>query len=160
MAKNKSKTTQSQNQQYSNTANYGWLNPPDTKDVEAYRNYRPEIDPSIAYGAAASRNRLNSSFINPLGGNYTADMKDKLLRSGNRQIDEGASQAFRLGQYDVNQQRGGQLGALAALTSPRLAQTGSSGTSSGTGTSNTTQGQNLFGDIMSGAQGAASIAMM
>lgn len=156
MPKNKSKTTQNQN--FTNTATYGWQAPPDSADTEAYRNYRPEIDPSIAYGAASARNRLNSSFINPLGGNLTADMRDKLQRSGNRDIDQQASQSFRAGQYDVNQQRGGQLAGLAALTSPRMVQTGSSGNSSGM--SNTSQGQNLFGDIMGISQGAASAAMM
>lgn len=155
MAKKKSNTAQSQ--QYSNTAQYDWQNTPDTPDTAAYRNYRPEIDPSIAYGAANSRNRLNSSFINPLGGRLTGDMQDKLLRAGNRQIDQDASQAFRLGQYDVNQQRGGQLAGLAALTAPRLVQTGSSGT--GSGTSNTTQGNNLFGDVLQTANAASGIIM-
>lgn len=156
MSKQKSKTNQ--NQQFSNQAQYGWQQTPDSKDIEAYRNYRPEIDPSIAHGAAASRNRLNSSFINPLGGYQTAQNRDALLRSGNREIDQGASQAFRVGQYDANQQRQSQLGSLAALTSPRMVQTGSSGTSSGT--SNTVQGQNLFGDIMSAGQAGASMALM
>jgi len=160
MAKNKSKTSQSQNQTYSNQANYGWQAPPDTEDTKAYRAYRPEVDPSIAYGAANARNRLNSSFVNPLGGFQSAQNQDALLRAGNRQIDQDTSQAFRMGQYDQNQQRASQLGGLAALTSPRLVQQSSSGSSSGTGTSNTTQGQNLFGDLMSGAQGAASIALL
>lgn len=160
MPKNKSKTTQSQNQTYGNTASYGWQTPPDTEDVKAYRDYRPEVDPSIAFGAANARNRVNSSYVNPLGGQYSAQMEDKLKASANRQIDQDTSQAFRSGQYDQNQQRSGQLGSLAALTSPRLVQQGSSGSSSGSGTSSTTQGQNLFGEIMSAAPGAASMALL
>lgn len=159
MPKKKSNTQQTQNQTYTNAASYGWQAPPDTADVAAYRAYRPEVDPSIASGAAEFKRRLNSSFINPLGGNVTAGMKDALLRSGNRQIDQDASQAFRAGAYDVNQQRGGQLASLAALTSPRLTQTSSSGSSTGTGTSNTTQGNNLFGDVLQISQAAAGIGL-
>lgn len=159
MAKKKSSTTQNQNTGYTNTANYGQIAPNDTPDIQAYRNYRPEVDPSIAFGASSARNRLNSSFINPLGGNYSATMQDAIKRSGNREIDQDASQAFRAGQYDVNQQRGGQLGALAGLTAPRIVQTGSSGTGTSSGTSNTTMGNNLFGDALSVAQAGAGIAM-
>jgi hypothetical protein len=154
----KTKQTTQQNQNYGNTATYGQITPQDTADVTAYRNYRPEIDPSIAYGASNARNRLNSSFINPLGGNYSAQMQDKLKAAGNREIDQGASQAFRLGQYDVNQQRQGQLGSLAALTAPRIVQTGSSGSSTGTGSSET--GKNTFGNVLDVAQAGAGMAMM
>ena len=156
MAKNKSETKQSQN--FNNTASYGWQQSPDSADISAYRDYRPQVDPTIAHGAAASRNRFNASFINPLGGHSTAQRDEAIRRAGNRDIDQQASQAFRAGAYDVNQQRGGQLAGLAALTAPRLVQTGSSGNSSGQ--SNTEQGQNLFGNVMSVAQGAAGAAMM
>lgn len=160
MAKKKTNTQQTQTQAYNNQAQYDWKQTPDSPDIQAYRDYKPEIDPSIAYGAASAHNRLNSSFINPLGGNLTAGMQDAIKRSGNREIDQDTSQAFRLGQYDVNQQRSGQLGGLAALTAPRLTQTGSSGNSSGQGTSNTVQGNNLFGDILQTGQAAAGIALM
>lgn len=154
----KKKNDTKQNQQFTNTATYGWQAPPDTADTEAYRNYRPEVDPTISFAAGNARNRLNSSFVNPLGGQMTAQMQDRLRASGNRQIDQDASQAFRAGQYDVNEQRGGQLAGLAALTAPRMVQTGSSGNSSGT--SNTTQGNNLFGDVMQVGQAGAGIAAM
>ena len=155
MPKNKSETKQSQN--FTNQAAYDWKQTPDSADIAAYRDYKPQVDPTIAHGAAASRNRLNSSFINPLGGFSTPQRDEAIRRAGNRDIDQQASQAFRAGAYDVNQQRGGQLAGLAALTAPRLVQTGSSGTSSGQ--SNTSQGQNLFGNIMGIGQGAASAVM-
>lgn len=176
MAKKKTKTTETQTQSgtqagnsaFSNTASYGQITPENTADIQAFRDYRPQIDPSIAYGAAAERNRLNSSFINPLGGNYSPHITDAIKRSENRDIDQRASQAFRSGQYDVNQQRSGQLGSLAALTAPRIVQVGSSGTGSSSGsytgnmsgTSNTVQGNNLFGDLLQIAQAGSSAAMM
>ena len=156
MPKQTSKTTQ--DQRFNNQATYGWQQMPDSPDVQAYRDYRPEIDPSIAFGAAAARNRLNSSFLNPTGGYSTPQRDEAIRRAGNREIDQQASQAFRLGQYDVNQSRMGQLGSLAALTAPRLTQTGSSGTSSGV--TKGEQGQNLFGDLLDVGMGAASTAMM
>lgn len=172
MAKKKQSTTQNQqgsytgNTTYNNQNQYGWQQTPDSADIQAFRAYRPQVDPSISYGAAEQKNRLNSSFVNPLGGNLTAGMRDRLQQAGNRQIDQDASQAFRAGQYDVNQQRAGQLGSLAALTAPRLVQTGSSGTgssigsSTNSGTSNTTQGNNLFGDILQIGQAGAGLAML
>jgi len=156
MAKKKTDVATTQN--YANTATYGQIQPESNKYIDDYANYKPQIDPSIAYGAADSKNRFNSSFINPLSGKYSATMQDALKRAGNREIDQNASQAFRLGQYDQNQQIGGQKGALAALMAPRIVQQGSSGTSSGT--SKTVQGNNLFGDIMEVGQGAAGMAMM
>ena len=156
MPKQTSKTTQ--NQQYNNQAQYGWQNTPDTTDISAYRAYRPEVDPTIGFRAGSAKRQLAGSFINPLGGYSTPQRDEAIRRSQSRGIDEQAGMESRAGAYDINQQRAGQLGSLAALTAPRLTQTGSSGTSSGV--SNTSQGQNLFGDIMSGAQGAASMALM
>lgn len=159
MPKNISKSQTQQNQAFNNTASYDWKQTPDSPDIEAYRSYRPQVDPTIAHGAAAARNRFNASFINPLGGFSTPQRDEAIRRAGNRQIDQDASQAFRAGAYDVNQQRGGQLAGLAALTAPRLVQTGSSGTSSGTSNTRGEMGQNLFGNILSIGQGAASAVM-
>jgi hypothetical protein len=159
----KTETTQTQNSnQAFNTQNaYGWMAPPDTEDVSAFRDFRPQADPGIAAQFGAERNRLNSSFINPLGGNYSPRIMDAIKRSEGRDISQRESQAFRQGSYDVNQQRQGQLGALAAMTAPRLLQTGSSGTSSGSGTATgsgmVTSRDGLFNDILSGASAGASI---
>lgn len=151
MAKKKSETKTTQD--YANTAQYGWQQSPDSPDIEAYRSYKPQADPGIGYQYANQRNKLNSSFIDPLGGYSTPQMRDAQKRTGLRELGQDEAQAHRAGAYDVNQQRMGQLGSLAALTAPRLTQTGSSGTSSGT--QNTTQGNNLFGDILQVAGVAA-----
>ena len=156
MPKKTSKT--SQDQSYSNTASYGQVHPESNQYVDAYANYKPEVDPTIGFRAGAAKRQLNNSFINPLGGYSTPQRDEAIRRSMGRGIDEQAGIESRAGQYDVNQQRGGQLGALAGLMSPRIVQQGSSGTSSGT--SNATMGNNLFGDILSVGQGAASTALM
>lgn len=154
----KKKSNTSQNQQYNNTAQYGWQSMPDTADISAFRDYRPEVDPSIGFRAGSAKRQLANSFINPLGGYSNPQRDEAIRRSQSRSIDEQAGMESRQGTYDVNQQRAGQLGSLAALTSPRLTQIGSSGTSSGQ--SNTTMGNNLFGDIMQVGQAGAGMAMM
>lgn len=114
------------NQSGSFTNQYGYQTPPDTADVSAYRAFRPQLDPTIGFRAGASKRQLEGSFLNPLGGATTPQIRDATLRSGFRNIDEQAAQQSRAGQYDVNQQRMGQLGSLAALTRPQLTQTGGS----------------------------------
>jgi len=162
--KTETKTTQQQSgtSAFNNTNTYGQIVPIDTPDTQAFRDYRPEIDPSIAYGAAEAKNRLNQSFINPLGGRYSPHIEDAIKRTENRRIDQDASQAFRVGQNDVNRARQGQLGTLAALTAPRIVNTGSSGTGSSTGTMSGTgtmvERGGLFNDILSAARAGASIA--
>jgi hypothetical protein len=151
-----SKTKTSTNQQYSNQASYGQIQPQSNQYIDAYANYKPEVDPTIPYAAAASRNRLNASYLNPMGGYTTPQIREKSLLAGNRGIDEQAAMATRAGQYDVNQQRMGQLGSLAALMAPRIVQTGASGT----GSSTTEQGKNVWGNVLDVAQAGAGMAMM
>lgn len=119
------------------------------------------MDPNIGFRAAGARNRLQRSFNNALGGYITPQMRDRLMQSGSRDIDQQAAVEGRLGAYDVNQQKGGQLGSLAALMAPRIVQTGSSGTgtSSMSGTSSGSAGQNLFGNLLDIGLGAANAAM-
>lgn len=146
MGSKKTKTTQ---QQSFNTQNAGSTSVPDTPDINAYRGWQPQADPNIPYQAAASHERLHSSLNNPIGGYYSANTRDAIQRSGDRAIDQQASQASRLGQYDVNQQRGGQLSTLAALTRG----TNTTGTSSGSGqgTSTTVQSGDVLGQILGAA---------
>lgn len=90
-----------------------------------------------------------------MGGYTTPQIRDATLRSGFRNIDEQAAEQSRAGQYDVNQQRMGQLGSLAALTQPRLTQTG--GTSQGT--AQTTYKSPKLGDILAAAAQVGSAAL-
>lgn len=169
----------SSNSAFNNTSanTFGWQNMSDTEDIKSLRGFTPQIDPGLGYQYANAKNRHRNSFINPLGGYQTAQMTDALQRSGERQLNQDQAQAFRGGQYDVNNQRLGQLGTLASLTAPRLTQTGStnsgtstdtssgtaSGTSSGTGTnvgnSNTIQSGDLLGQILGAGAMVGSSAL-
>jgi len=166
MGKKKQTTTQSgsQNSNYANTNTFDWKTAPDTQDTQAFRDWRPQIDPGLGYQYETAKQKLASSFNSPMGGYVTPQMRDAQLRTGMRNLNQDEAQAFRQGYADVNSQRGTQLGALAALTRPQLVQTGSSGTASGTSTGNSTtvQSGGFLGDLALGAvQGksrAASVA--
>jgi hypothetical protein len=141
------------NTKTSTTATYGQIQPESNKYIDAFANYQPRVDPTIGFRAGEAKRRLSNSFINPLGGYSTPQRDEAIRRAGERSIDEQTGMQTRAGMYDVNQSKMGQLGSLAALMAPRLVQTGSSGTS------NTSQGQNLFGNLLDVGLGAANMAM-
>jgi hypothetical protein len=145
------KTTQST--KTSNTASYGQIQPEPNKYTDSFANFQPQVDPTIGFRAGSAKRRLNDSFINPLGGYSTPQRDEAIRRSQGRDIDQTAAMESRAGQFDVNQSRMGQLGSLAALMSPRIVQTGS------TGQSDSQQGKNLFGNILDLAMGSANMAM-
>lgn len=136
----------------SSQATYGQIHPESNQYIDAFANFRPQVDPTIGFRAGESKRRLANSFINPLGGYSTPQRDEAIRRAGERSIDEQTGMQTRAGMFDVNNQRMGQLGSLAALMAPRLVQTGSSGTS------NQAVGQNLFGNLLDVGLGAASIA--
>lgn len=175
-------TTQNTNQsssgssqgQYANRNFYGEYTPSDTADIQAFRGWSPQIDPGLSHQYGNAKENLRKSLISPTGGYRTAAMDDAIFRTGERQLNQDQAQAFRGGQYDVNQIRSGQLGSLAALTRPSLIQTGSAGASSGTsqgqsqgtmtgnmsGTGTVQQSGGLFGDLLGGAATIGSAALM
>lgn len=157
-----STTQQAQSNNYNNANTYGWQQQPETADVSNFRNFTPQVDPSIAYGAAASRTRAQQNADNQLGGYQTGTTRQAALNTANQNIDQNASQAFRQGSYDVNQQKMAQLGTLASLTAPRLVETSSSGTSQGTGTGSGTTSQNTpaLDNILGGASAGIDIASL
>jgi hypothetical protein len=174
MGKKKQTSTQSgtqsgtQNTNFNNTSTFDWKTAPDTPDTEAFRGWRPQIDPGLGYQYGQARNQLTSSFNDPLGGYSTPQMRDAQQRTGSRNLNQDESQAFRQGANDVNTRRGTQLGTLAALNHPQLVQTGSSGNASGTssgtssGTGQTVQSGGFWGDLalasMQGKSRAAGAA--
>lgn len=160
MSGKKTKTEQTQNTAYNNTAQYGWQETPDSSDTKALRNWNPQIDPGLSAQYGRARNDLKGSFLNPTGGYTNAAVRDAQMRTGNERLNEQESNAFRGGQYDVNQQKYGQLSGLAALMAPRLTQTGSSGTGTGSGTSTTSQSGGLLGDILGGVAQVGGAALM
>lgn len=180
MGKKTQKTTQNSttsqntasNSAYNNASNntYGWETAPDTADTKAFREWKPQIDPGLGAQYGEARNQLRSSFINPLGGYGTAQMRDAQQRTGERRLNQDESSAYRSANYDVNNQKAGQLGTLAALTQPRLVQTGAtnSGTASGTGSmtgtgsgsGTTVESGDLLGQILGGASQVGSAALL
>lgn len=147
----KKQTVQTQQQQSYNTQNSASTSVPDTPDIQAFRGFTPQSDPNIPYQAAAAHQRLAANLNNPIGGYYSANTRDAIQRSGDRSIDQSASQASRLGQYDVNQQRMGQLGSLAALTRGSQSSSTGSGSGTGSGTQTTTQSGGLLEALLGGA---------
>ena len=138
------------NSRTSGTATYGQIQPQSNQYIDAFANYHPQVDPTIGFRAGEAKRRLSNSFLNPLGGFSTPQRDEAIRRAGERTIDEQAGMETRAGQYDVNQSRMGQLGSLATLMSPRIVQTGATGSSSGS------TGQNLFGNVLDLGLGAAN----
>lgn len=135
----KTKTQQTQNQQtqqqqasqFAHTNTYDWLTPPDTADVEALRNFKFTADPRIGYTYGNARNQAANSFNNPLGGAYSPQMRDQILRSTLSDLGQKEAQAYSEANQGLQGLQLGQKSAVAAMTAPRLTQTGSSGTGSG-----------------------------
>jgi hypothetical protein len=106
---------------------FSFFDPPDTEDVEAFRAFRPEVDPTIGFRQGEQVRELKRSLNNPLGSYTTPEMREQQFRRGNEQIASNAGMEQRAGQFDVNRLRLGQLGGLADLTKPVFANTKDSG---------------------------------
>lgn len=152
MSKKKQTTEQSSTSQFQNT--YDWRQVPDSPYTKMLSGWQPTTDPGVGYAFGNAKNQLTNSFANPLGGAYTPQMRDSILRSSLSDLAMKESQAKSAAQYDVNNQNYAKLSTLANLTNPRLVQTG--GTSSGTGNSTVTQSGGVLESILGGALGAGS----
>lgn len=128
-----SKQKQTQQQSYSGTNQYGYETPPDTADVQAVRGFEFGVDPSIATAYGAAKNKIANQFSSPISGSYTPAMRDAILRSQYRDLAQQQAGAHSAAYADTQGSRFGQKAAVAAMTAPRLVQTGQSGSSSGTG---------------------------
>lgn len=130
----KSKQQQTQQQGYSGTNSYGYQIPPETADIQAVRDMQFNVDPSIATAFGAAKNKIASQLSSPIGGNYTPQMRDAILRSQFANLAQQEAGAHSAAFNETQGQRFGQKAAVASMTAPRLVQTGQSGTSSGSGT--------------------------
>lgn len=135
--KNKSK------QESSTTNTYGFMTPPSTPDVDAVRDWTPQIDPGISYSYARAKNALRNSFDNPLGADTPQAVKDAMLFQGEQDLGQQEAQTLREASNDVNDQELRKKLAVAGFTEPKLVQT--SGLTSGT----TSQGGG-FGSALGG----------
>jgi len=159
MGKKKSETKTTQQQAF-NTQQSGSTSIPDTPDIGAYRDWRPQTDPGLAAQYGNARNQLTSSFNNPLGGYGTAQTREAQQRTALRNLNQDEAQAFRSGTYDVNAQRGGQLGMLASLTRGTQSSGTSSGTGTGSGTQTTVQSGDLLGQLLGAGAQVGSAALL
>jgi len=146
----KSKSTQSQN--FQSTNQYGFMNTPDTDDFKRMREFDFQADPSIANVYGNARNQAANSFNNPLGGVYSPQMRDQILRSTLSDLSQKEGQARSEAYNDLQGARFSQRAAVAGLTAPRLVQQSSSGTSSGVGTTSSP----IWTDLLIAAAGGAS----
>jgi hypothetical protein len=129
----------------------------DTPDILAARNNQAQIDPSIGYRLGEKERQLKDSFASPTGGYVTGQIKDAILRSGQRDLMQQAGEQTREGQYDVNRLNQTNKLALAGLTRGNTnTQSGSqSGTSSGT----VKQSESPWGTIAQVGASAAPISL-
>lgn len=162
----KTTTQQTQQQQqssaFNNTNTYNWMTAPETADVQALRDFKFTADPRIGYTYGNARNQAANSFNNPIGGNYSPQMRDQILRSTLSDLSQREGQAYSEANQGLQGQQFAQRGALASLTAPRLVQSGSSGTGTGTssGSGTSVQSSPIWTDLLlagvSGASGAAA----
>lgn len=149
----KSKTTTTQTQNTANTNQYGWQTPPESADLQAVRDFKFTADPSIGYAFGNAKNQIANSFNNPLGGVYSGNMRDSILRSSTADLGQREAQAKSEANQQLQGSQYGQKALVAGMTAPRLTQTGSTGTSSGTGTQQTSSP--IWTDLLIAAAGGA-----
>lgn len=146
MGKKKTKTTQ--------TNTYGYMTPPDTPDVTAYRDltkqgadFSSPIIHQFARGEEGIQNQIFEGDLNPA-------VRDQIKRSQlfNLRMDKGA--ALSDAKMREHGYKTGNYANLASMTSPRLVQTG------GTGTQVVSDPMSWIGPVMQGGASVAGGAMM
>lgn len=110
--------------QVSTTENsYGFFTPPDWKEKDDFAAWRPEGDPTRAYQFARQRNDIKNNYNNPLGAYTTPEMREQMTKSALEENGQAEGQSALAEQSALNEQRGQQLGNLAQLGAPKMAQT-------------------------------------
>lgn len=119
---------------------FDWMQMPDSPDIAAFRDYKETIDPSVDYSYARRQKDIKSSFNNPLGAFTSAGVRDASLRSNLGDLEQSYGQQRRVAYNDMQGRTAARKADLAALTAPRLTQTGTdtSSTQQETGTDTTT----------------------
>lgn len=144
-----SDSRQKQSSTGATTTSYGWQTPPTTPALEKLAGTKFEVDPGLHAQYGALRNQLKSGFSNPMGANYSPEVRDAMLRSGSERLGQQEAQAYRGGQYDANKLGFARDSAVAGMSAPTLTQTG--GTSTGSGTITQSQSPVSLGISAAGA---------
>jgi hypothetical protein len=145
----KQTTTQNQQQNFNNTSTYDWMKHPGSADIDAVRNFKFTADPRIGYAFGNAKNQAANSFNNPLGGVYSPQMRDSILRSSLSDLAQKEGQAYSEANQGLQGQQFSQRALVANMTTPRLVQSGSSGTGNSSGT--TVQSGSMLPDLLSAA---------
>jgi hypothetical protein len=137
------------------TATYGYQTPPTTPAVTKLAGAKFEVDPGLHAQYGKLRSKLKSGFNNPLGANYSPEVRDAIIRSGEERLGRDEAEAYRGGQYDANRLGYSRDVTVAGMSQPQLVQTGgtTSGTSSGTVQQNPAWGPG----VLSAATGIAPV---
>lgn len=125
--------------------------------VDTLGGFQFEHDPRIGNAFSRQRTAAHESFHNPMGGFTTPALRQSILRASDEDSTQNEAQANMNENFGFQGMKYGQLYDQANLKRPNTVQTGgttnSSGTSSGT---STTQVQQPF-DFNSIIQGGAGI---
>lgn len=128
----------------------------ETPDIATLRGYSARVDPSIPSRVGGALRRMNNTFQNPSGGSATPAMKDAIMRSNERELNQQAGEQFREGQFDANRLDQARLTGLAELTAPRTVQSNETSSSTNSGKGTITQTPSWLSTIGGLVQGGAS----
>lgn len=113
------------------------------------------VDPSIMHRYASMGDKLERSYLDPFGPQTSNDARFKAIKSARLKLGAERDKAMRESYDDRSGEQFGRAMAAASLTAPQLVQTG--GTASGT--QQTVQPSNIWGNIISGAATVGSAAL-
>lgn len=99
---------------------YKWMQKPGWEELDDFKKWNPQSDPTIPFNFANQRNDLERSFIAPTGSYQTPELREQQMRSGIQEIGQNEAMARRADRYDQNQLKMGQLGQIAGLKAPEL----------------------------------------
>lgn len=115
----------------SNKNTFDWLQMPDSADINNLRNTKETIDPSLDYSFSRGKADLRSSFQNPLGAYTTAATRDATQRSLEGDLEQNYGAQRRTAYNDIQNRSASRKAMLANLTAPRMVQSGSESTATG-----------------------------
>ena len=119
---------------------------PGWQELDDFKKWNPQSDPTIPFNFANQRNDLERSFVAPTGSYQTPEMREQQMRSGIEQIGQNEAQARRADQYDQNNLKMGQLGQIAGMKAPELVNNKQT----------QKQGGGFWGGLVQGVVGAAA----
>lgn len=150
-----SSSSQKQNSTGATTSSYDYKTPPISPALQKLSESKFDVDPGLHAQYGRLRNELKSGFNNPLGANYSSEVRDAIIRSGNERLGQQEAEAYRGGESDVNRLNYARDSTVAGMQQPQLVQTSGTSTGSGTITQNPAWGP----QALSAASSVAPLSM-